>query len=71
MVVVYNLVAQVRSTKLNTNLGYKQFGEAIFPIRLYLYLNSGVERIFSDRCQHAFSDCPSTHNYMTLISRIS
>jgi hypothetical protein len=43
MMVVDNLLAQVQSTKLNKTLGYKLFGEAIFPIRVYLYMNSGME----------------------------
>jgi len=43
MMVVDNLVAQVQSTKLNIKLGYKLFWEANFLIRVYLYVNSGME----------------------------
>jgi len=43
MLVVDNLVAHVQNTKLNKKLGYKLFGEAIFPFRVYLYVNSRME----------------------------
>jgi len=43
MLVVDNLMAHVQSTKLNKKLGYKLFGEAVSPIRVCLYVNSGME----------------------------
>jgi hypothetical protein len=43
MMVVDNLVAHVQNTKLNKKLGCKLFGEAVFLISVYLYMNSWME----------------------------